>query len=273
MDHSQIDQAALQHLLGAIEARYGFDLRQYSVSSISRRIAALSAKHGLSGLKAIEERVLDDPEFFAAFIDYMMVQVSEFFRDPHFFLAFRKRVISTLRTYPLLRIWHAGCATGEEVYSLAILLSEEGLYERVQIYATDLSAEAIARAKVGIYPARHLPKLTENHGKSGGTAPLEVYCRTSGEDIAIKDSLKKNIVFFQHDLVSDHVFGEMQVVFCRNVLIYFGPELKARVIDKLAGAICRGGFLCLGTSEGTPRPSEGRLVELAAQEHIYRRVK
>lgn len=272
MDHAPVGEQELQRLLGAIEARYGFDLRQYSAPSLARRVAMLRVKHGLADIQAMEDRVLADPVFFASFIDYVMIRVSEFFRDPSFFLAFRRRVIPMLRTYPLLRIWHAGCATGEEVYSLAILLCEEGLYDRAQIYATDLSAEAIEHAKAGIYPGRHEARFAENHEKAGGSAAFSHYYRAAYDQLAVKESLKKNIVFFQHDLVSDHVFGQMQVVFCRNVLIYFGPELKTRVAGKLARSICHGGFLCLGNNEGMPKADDIRLAEHVARERIFRRV-
>lgn len=262
-------------LLEAIEAHYGVDLRNYSLASLARRIDRLNKLHGLT-LQSLQTRILEEPSFFAEFLDYVMIRVTEFFRDPQFFAAFRREVVPMLRTYPLLRIWHAGCATGEEVYSTAILLEEEGLYERAQLYGTDVSAESIKRAKEGIYPANLVAQYTENHQKAGGTGVFSDYCSEGYEHIVIKEALKKNILFFQHDLVADQVFGEMHAVFCRNVLIYFGRELKARVVDKLSEALCRGGFLCLGSSESVPgqhdaQPGEQKIVELAPRERIFRR--
>jgi chemotaxis protein methyltransferase CheR len=183
-------------------------------------------------------------------------------------------VVPLLRTYPQLKIWHAGCAAGEEVYATAILLSEEGLYERTQIYATDLSPQALERAKEGLYPAAEEPKFADNYRRSGGTGAFGNYISSAYQHIAMKESLRKNVVFFQHDLISDQPFGEMQVIFCRNVLIYFGPELRRRVIAKLGQGLCRGGVLCLGKSERLPTmPADpaGLFTEYAARERIYRR--
>lgn len=274
--HEEKDaQLELRPLLEAIEAQYGVDLRNYAQASLARRVDRLSKLHGLT-LEALQARVLREPAFFADFLDYVMIRVTEFFRDPQFFLAFRREVVPVLRTYPLLRIWHAGCATGEEVYSTAMLLAEEGLYERAQLYGTDVSAEAIERAKAGIYPANLAAQYAENHQKSGGTVPFSNYYSTGYDHLVVRESLKKNILFFQHDLVADQVFGEMQAVFCRNVLIYFDRELKGRVLDKLSSALCHGGFLCLGGSESVPAQghgenSEGRIVDLAPRERIFRR--
>jgi chemotaxis protein methyltransferase CheR len=157
--------------------------------------------------------------------------------------------VPLLRTYPQIKLWHAGCAGGEEVYSMAILLIEEGLYERAQLYATDLSSEALAEAKEGVYSARTLPQARENYLRAGGSRSLDQYCTEAFGRLAMRESLRRNVHFFHHDLVSDQVFGEMHVVFCRNVLIYFGPELKSRVVEKLTRSLCPGGFLALGESE------------------------
>jgi chemotaxis protein methyltransferase CheR len=264
------DEAAFGSLLIAIEARYGFDLRDYSMPSLSRRISAFCERFNISDIKLLEERLLDDHTFFGALLDFVLIRVTEFFRDPRFYSVFRERVVPVLRTYPRLRIWHAGCASGEEVYSIAILLAEEGLYERAQLYGTDLSADAIERAKEGIYPARSTPKFTANYQKAGGAESFSDYYHAAYDHIVVKEALKKNIVFFQHDLVSDQVFGEMHVVLCRNVLIYFGADLKTRVVEKLVQALCRGGFLCLGSSEALPSQSAGRMTEVAPRERIFR---
>lgn len=258
-------------MLEAVDELYGFELVNYSFPAICRRTELLIAKHRLAGVPELRERLLGDPTFFHNFVEHVLIRVSEFFRDPEFFRVFRSRVIPVLRTYPLLRIWHAGCATGEEVYSLAILLTEEGLYERAQIYGTDLSAEAIAGAKEGIYPARNIRKYTENHQRAGALDSFSSYYRAAYDHIAIAESLKRNILFFQHDLVADDVFGEMQVVLCRNVIIYFGPELRGRVLEKLSRSLCRGGFLCLGSSEGLPSGRIHPFEDVDPRERIFRR--
>jgi chemotaxis protein methyltransferase CheR len=219
---------------------------------MERRLRAVLSSSGAPNLGELLHRVLIDHALFARVLDQLTVQVSEMFRDPAFYVAFREQVVPVLRTYPLIKIWHAGCAGGEEVYATAILLEEAGLSARSQIYATDLSASALARAKVGIYPARSAALFADNYHAAGGHGRLEDHCSSAYGNFAMKESLRRNVVFFQHDLVSDHTLGEMQVVFCRNVLLYFGPELRRRVLEKLASAVCRGGFLCLGATERLP---------------------
>jgi chemotaxis protein methyltransferase CheR len=257
-------------LLEAINAKYGFDLRDYAEGSIRRRVRAALARSGLSHLGELQHRVLTDPEYFADLLDELTVRVTEMFRDPPFYRALRERVVPILRTYPLLRIWHGGCASGEEAYANAILLEEEGLYERAQIYATDLNPQALEQAKLGLYTAEQLPAFAENYEKSGGPRKLAAYCTEAYEQVALKESLKRNILFFQHNLVSDHVFGEMHVIFCRNVFIYFSQALRERVLDKFAQSLCPGGFLCLGAGERLPRSRLSAFSEFAPEERIYR---
>lgn len=261
----------VQLLLEAIHVRYGYDLRGYTHASLRRRVLAALAKSGLPHLGELQHRILIEPRFFSSVLHDLTVQVSELFRDPDFYLAFRERVLPVLRTYPLLRIWHAGCATGEEAYATAIMLTEAGLYDRAQIYATDLSAVAIAQAKDGVFPAERLATFTSNYERAGGREDFERYYTLAYDRFALSESLRRNILFFEHNLVADHVFGEMHVVFCRNVLIYFGQELRARVLAKLAQALVHGGFLCLGSSEQISRNDQHLgLRALDAQERIYR---
>jgi chemotaxis protein methyltransferase CheR len=259
--------------LEAIYERYGYDLRGYAAPSMRRRVHVALARSGLSDLGALQHRVLTDPDAFARVLGDLTVQVTELFRDPEFYRAFRERVVPTLRTYPLINIWLAGCATGEEAYSTAILLREEGLYERCQIYATDLSAPALERAKEGVFLAKDLAAVVDGYGRSGGSDTLEAHATVAYGQLAIKESLRRNILFFQHDLVSDHVFAEMQVVFCRNVLIYFGRALRDRVMRKLSASLCSGGFLCLGSSERMSADGRDPFSELAPNERIYRRTR
>jgi chemotaxis protein methyltransferase CheR len=264
-------QLEVQLLLDAIAVRYGYDLRGYTASSMRRRVFAALAKSGLSHLGELQHRVIGDPAFFALVLHDLTVQVSEMFRDPEFYRAFREQVLPVLRTYPLLKIWHAGCATGEEAYASAIMLHEAGLYERAQIYATDLSARAIEQAKDGVYPSERLAIFASNYERAGGCARFAQYYTEAYDHFALTESLRRNILFFQHNLVSDHVFGEMHVVFCRNVLIYFGRELRGDVLGKLRAALVPSGFLCLGSSEQIAHSDQHLgLLALDAQERIYR---
>ncbi len=267
----EVEEIEFHLLLEAIFSRYGYDLRGYAPASLRRRVLAVLAKSGLGNLGELQHRLLSDPSLFADVLDDLTVHVSELFRDPGFFRVFRERVVPVLRTYPLVKIWHCGCGTGEEVYSSAIVLSETSLYERTQIYATDVSPGALDAAREGVYSTEQVETFAENYARAGGVGKLSDYCTDGYGRIALKEPLRKNVLFFQHDLVSDQVFGEMHVVFCRNVLIYFGHDLKSRVLAKLARSLCPGGFLCLGSSERLARPGEWGFTEFAADVSIYRR--
>jgi chemotaxis protein methyltransferase CheR len=256
--------------LEAVHERYGYDLRDYALPSMSRRVHAALARSGLSDIGALQHRVLTDADAFALVLADLTVPVTELFRDPSFYRALRERVVPVLRTYPLLNVWHAGCATGEEAYSTAILLREEGLYGRCQLYATDLSQAALECAKEGVYSAKDLDAIVEGHRRAGGTGSFASHATVAYGRLALKESLRRRILFFQHDLVSDYVFAEMQLVLCRNVLIYFGRALRERVLEKLARSLCPGGFLCLGSSERLPVDALGPFVEVDADARIYR---
>lgn len=267
----ELEALEIHLLLEAIRARYGYDLRGYTSSSMRRRVQATLARLGLSKVSDLQHIVLRQPETFALVLSSLAVRVSELFRDPEFYRAFREQVMPVLRTYPRLKIWHAGCATGEEAYTTAILLTEEGLYDRAQIYATDLNAEALERARAGIYPAERWAAFEDAYRRAGGAQDLSRYCTTAYDGFAMAESLSRNVLFFQHNLVSDHVFGEMNVIFCRNVFIYFDHELRARVLDKFAQSLCPGGFLCLGQSERLGQVGGARAFELlAGNGPIYR---
>jgi chemotaxis protein methyltransferase CheR len=265
------DIAEVRAFLDAIWTRYGYDLRGYAPASIARRVSAALAKTGAADIGELQARCLATPALFADVLEHLTVQVSEMFRDPGFFRAIRTRLTLYLRTYPRLDIWVCGCAGGEEAYSLAILLREEGLYDRCQIYATDLSPHAIARAKAGIYSGDIAATGARNYPQAGGTGAFVAYHTAAYDHIAMPESLRKNILFFQHDLVNDHVFGEMQLVLCRNVFIYFGRELQDNVLRKLAAGLRPGGFLCLGASERLPVFAAPLLDDFAPDERIYRR--
>ena len=266
-----IEEIEVRLVLEAINARYGYDFRDYSPESMRRRVQAAMAHSGAENLGILQHRLLAEPEFFASLLDDLTVQVSEMFRDPAFYSAFREQVVPILRTYPQLKIWHAGCATGEEVYATAILLSEENLYDRTQIYATDMSGRAVEQAREGIYPASQAGLFSHNYSLSGGKKHLGDYYSSAYGRIAVHEKLKRNVVFFQHDLVSDYALGEMQVVFCRNVLIYFGETLRQRVLGVFADSLCRGGFLCLGGSERVSPARADLFADFVSPERIYRR--
>lgn len=267
----EVEEIEVRLFLEAIHRRYGYDLRDYSPASIRRRVLMALAKSGLDNLGQLQHRVLTDGGFFSHVLEDLTVRVSEMFRDPTFYRAFRSQVVPVLRTYPLLKIWHTGCATGEEVYGTAIVLFEEGLYERAQIYATDLSPKALAQAKEGTYSTEHLKTFSENYTRGGGTQDFSSYFTEAYGGLAMRESLRRNVSFFQHNLVSDHASGEMHVIFCRNVLIYFGHDLRARVLTTLSHSLCAGGFLCLGSSERLARAGQAHpFSDFVAEERIYR---
>ncbi|MEP7052519.1 MAG: CheR family methyltransferase [Pseudomonadota bacterium] len=268
---NELEDLEIRLLLDAIHARYGYHFQHYASGSMRRRVRAVLARSGLEHLGQLQHKILIEPEFFASILDDLTVRVSEGFRDPQFYRVFRERVVPTLRTYPFLKIWHAGCASGEEVFSIAILLAEEKLYDRSQIYATDMSPKALELARAGVYPESEAAKFEANYRESGGTARFDEYYSRAYGRIAVREALRKNVVYFQHDLASDYALGEMHVVFCRNVLIYFDTELRDRTVSTFADCLSHGGFLCLGMHESLPRASCERFVDFASNERIYRR--
>jgi len=264
------DEAAEQaRFLDSIFQRYGYDLREYAPASLRRRVQAALGKSRLSTVTELEAKSLADPAFFTDVLESLTVRVTGMFRDPSFYRALRAQVLPLLRASPRVHVWHAGCATGEEAYSTAIFLAEEGLYDRCQIYATDLSPLALEIAKLGVYSAITLPAITANYRAAGGTSELSRYTTQAYGRISIHESLRRNILFFQHDLVGDHVFGKMDLIFCRNVMIYFGRDLQTRVVTKLGDSLQPGGFLCLGRSEQLSLARRARFSDFAADERIY----
>jgi chemotaxis protein methyltransferase CheR len=257
-------------LLEAIFARYGYDLREYEPLSMGRRVKAALSRSGLRHRSELTHQLLNQPELFASVLDDLMVQVTEMFRDPSAYLSFRECVVPILRTYPEIRVWHAGCASGEEVYATAILLSEEGLYERTQIYATDLNEAAVERAREGVYSEPQAALFAKNYRAAGGKSDFSDYCSSGYGRMIMREHLRRNLVFFQHSLVSDYALGEMNVIFCRNVLIYFNTALRQRVFRIFQQGLCPGGFLCLGQSESVPQGDAG-FREFERSAHIYRR--
>ena len=236
-------------LLEAVYRKYHYDFRGYAAASLKRRLTQAMDRFGCRTLSQLQDRLLHESGLFPLLLDFLTVQVSEMFRDPSYFRALREKVVPLLRTYPSLKIWVAGCSTGEEVYSFAILLAEEGLLERSLIYATDINAGALERAQSGIYEAARIGGFTENHRKSGARSSLSDYYTAAYGKAVFDKALKANIVFADHSLSTDSTFSEVQLVSCRNVLIYFDRGLQDRVLGLFRESLCRKGFLGLGAKE------------------------
>ncbi len=239
----------LQLLIDAIYLKYHYDFRGYAQASLRRRMRAALLRFNCSSLSQLQDRVLREPAMLTAMMDFLTVQVSEMFRDPAYYQALRRHVVPMLRTYPSLKIWIAGCSTGEEAYSMAILLREEGLLDRTLIYATDINGQALQRAEAGIYDLDRIAGFTENHRRSGGSSSLSDYYMAAYGRAVFDKSLRRNIVFSDHSLATDSVFAEVQLVSCRNVLIYFNRSLQDRAIGLFRDALCRKGFLGIGAKE------------------------
>ncbi len=239
----------LRLLLEAIFRKYHYDFRGYSIASIKRRLAQAKDHFNCTSYSQLQDRVLHDASLLPKLLGYLTVQVSEMFRDPSYFRAIREKVVPHLRTYPSLKIWIAGCSTGEEVYSFVILFREEGLADRTIFYATDINPDALKKAEAGVYDLDRLQLFTENHQKSGGKSSLSDYYVAAYGAASFDKSLRQHVVFSDHSLVSDAVFGEMQLVSCRNVLIYFDRDLQDRAIGLFKDALPHKGFLGLGAKE------------------------
>lgn len=249
MMNSELERIEIDLLLEAIYRRYGYDYRNYARSSLMRRLQYVQQKSGAARLSDLVPMVIHDEVFASKLLLDLSVTVTEMFRDPEFFLELRKKVIPLLKTYPFVKIWHAGCATGEEVYSMAILLQEEDFYNRVQIYATDINEESLRTAQEGIYSLENMRKYTDNYHKSGGRKSFSDYYFARYDMAKMNEDLKKNIVFSNHNLVTDHMFGEMHLIICRNVLIYFDRTLQNKVFQLFHESLNHRGVLCLGSKE------------------------
>ena len=260
-------------LLDAIFLRYHYDFRAYSPSSLKRRLSAAMARFNCETLSQLQDRVLHDAASFASLLDFLTVQVSDMFRDPPYFLALREKVIPLLRTYPSLKVWVAGCSTGEEVYSLAILLREEGLLDRTLIYATDINGPALKKAEEGVYAIDRVAGFTENHRQAGARSSLSDHYTAAYGGAIFDKSFRKHIVFSDHSLSTDSVFTEMQLVSCRNVLIYFNSELQNRALGLFRDTLCRKGFLGLGSKESLRFSSQAEnFADFVREERIFQKV-
>jgi chemotaxis protein methyltransferase CheR len=272
--NTDVEDLEVELLLEGVFRRYGFDFREYATSSIRRRILEFVRTEGLSSVSALQDRVLHDTDAMDRMLQALTVHVTSMFRDPNFYLAFREQVVPFLRTYPFTRIWHAGCATGEEVYSMAILLIEEGLYDRCRIYATDMNDGVLHKAREGIFPLSAMQEYTTNYLRAGGRRSFSEYY-TSGYDHAIfRPALRERVVFAQHNLATDSSFNEFQVIICRNVMIYFDRQLQDRVYKLFSESLVRLGVLALGRRESLRFTAvEDQYDALDERERIFRKMR
>ena len=270
---ADLERTEIELLLEGVFRTYGFDFRSYAYASIRRRLWKRVASEGLRTLSELQGRVLHDRDAMERLLLDLSVNVTSMFRDPPFYQTFRKVVIPLLRTYPFVRLWHAGCSTGEEVYSTAIMLEEAGLYDRSRIYATDINDVVLQQARRGIFPIDRMQEYTENYIRAGGTRSFSEYYTAMYDGALFDQRLVRNVVFAQHNLVTDRSFSEFHVIFCRNVLIYFDKELQNRVHSLFYDSLIRLGVLCLGSKETLKFSKyEACYDRLDTSEKIYRKV-
>jgi chemotaxis protein methyltransferase CheR len=271
MDASELDNIELELFVQALHKRHGHDFSQYASASLKRRVHLLADQLQCRTVTALTERMLHEPALLSRVLEGLTVPVSDMFRDPPMFSALRQQVFPLLASYPRIIIWQAGCAYGQEVYSLAILLEEAGLYERTQIFATDLSDRAIQRASEGIYPAQEAQQWSRNYQAAGGRRSLADYCSAGYKLLKLNQRLRRNVTFAVHNLATDGVFCEAHLILCRNVLIYFSNPLQNRALALFRDSLVRAGFLCLGARENIERsPVAQAFVTFSEPQRIYR---
>ncbi|MEW7849258.1 CheR family methyltransferase [Massilia aurea] len=259
-------------LVEAVYLKYNYDFRDYTGASQKRRVLVAMREMACNTVSELQSRVLHEPNGFAQLLQYLTIPVTEMFRDPEYFQVVREQVAPFLKTYPSLKIWVAGCSTGEEVYSLAILLKEEGLLERSIIYATDINPKSLETARRGVYPIDRMRLYTENYQKSGGKAAFSDYYTAAYGGALFERSLIENVTFADHSLATDTVFSETHFVSCRNVLIYFNRTLQDRVFGLFHESLCHRGFLGLGSKESIDFSSYAERFEpLARRERVFRK--
>ncbi|TML05143.1 MAG: protein-glutamate O-methyltransferase CheR [Actinobacteria bacterium] len=268
-----VDEIELALLLEGVYRRYGFDFREYAPASLRRRVWRRVHAEGLTTISALQERLLHDPACMERLLLDLSINVTAMFRDPTFYVAFREKVVPLLRTYPFTRLWVAGCSTGEEVYSLAILLQEEDVYERTRIYATDINESVLDRARAAVFPLDKMREYTQNYIKAGGARAFSEYYLAKYDGAQFQRSLVENVVFAQHNLVSDRSFNEFNVIVCRNVMIYFDRALQDRVHNLFYESLITFGMLALGAKESIRfSPHEDAYEELDPNERLYRKI-
>jgi chemotaxis protein methyltransferase CheR len=272
--HRDLERVEIDLLLEGVFRHYGFDFRSYAYASLKRRLWKRIEAEELKTISELQNLVLHDTAAMERLLLDLSVTVSAMFRDPSFYVAFRERVVPVLRTYPFIRMWHAGCSTGEEVYSMAILLEEEGLYDRTRIYATDINEVVLARARDGIYAVDRMQEYTQNYLKAGGRRSFSEYYTARYDHALFGPHLRRNVVFAQHNLVTDGSFSEFNVILCRNVMIYFDRRLQEQVHQLFYESLPIYGYIALGNKESLRLSTyEDYFEAVDAKERIYRRVR
>ncbi|MBB6634287.1 CheR family methyltransferase [Cohnella thailandensis] len=268
------EKLEIELLLEAIYRAYGYDFRNYAYDSIRRRIRHGMQTLGESSVSALIPRILHEPEQMRRLLQSLVINVTEMFRDPSMFKAFREKVVPFLHTYPHIRIWHAGCSTGEEVLSMAILLEEEGLYDKARIYATDIDERALEKARAGIYPLRNMKLYTQNYIRAGGTREFSDYYTADRDAVKFHSSLQRNVMYARHNLATDQSFNEFNVILCRNVLIYFDRKLQNRARRLFHESLAMFGVLALGSRETIRHNDYSECYEAIDDgEKLYRRMR
>ncbi len=264
------EEIEIELLVEAINRKYGYDFRNYAKASLRRRIMHRFAIEDFANISEMQHRVLNDEKLLEKLLLDLSINTTEMFRDPFFYRALRTEIFPLLKQYPSIKIWHAGCSTGEEVYSTAILMKEEGLYDRATIYATDFNEVVLKKAKEGIFPIDTMKKFTCNYQDAGGREEFSEYYVSNGQAVIMNGALKENIVFADHNLVTDSVFGEMNLIMCRNVFIYFNNKLQDHVIRLFRDSLAQRGILCLGSRETIDFSKyAGSFRTLVKEEKIY----
>ncbi len=270
--HHNVTDIELRLLMEAIYSQYNYDFKDYAVTSQRRRVLHAMRQMGCTSISQLQDKVLRDAAVFMQLLQFLTIPVSEMFRDPSYYLALRQQVVPFLKTYPSLKIWIAGCSTGEEVYSMAILLREEGLLERTIIYATDINPQSLEKARKGVFPLANMKAYTENYQQAGGVRAFSDYY-TAAYDAALFDrSLCDNVSFADHSLATDSVFSETNLISCRNVLIYFNKNLQERALGLFHESLCHRGFLGLGSKESIDFTAyAGQFEPMLKSERIFRK--
>jgi chemotaxis protein methyltransferase CheR len=272
MNEQEIENIEIDLLVSAICKRYGYDFSDYGHASLKRRIIHRKETSGFDSIAAMIPNILHDKKLFDIFMQDLSITVTELFRDPSFYKALREKIVPILKTFPFAKIWHAGCATGEEVYSMAIMLEEEGLLDRVQIYATDFNQHALEAAKEGVYPIKKIRQYMQNYKDAGGKLSLSEYFKEKYDFVKLDKRLRKNITFSHHNLATDGIFGEFNLILCRNVMIYFNRNLQNKVTKLFHDSLYHSGVLCLGSKETIDFLDIAKKFKaLDKKEHIYKR--
>jgi chemotaxis protein methyltransferase CheR len=272
IEHRDTFDEELKLLLEAIYFKYQHDFRHYAFASLRRRVTLAMERFGCRSVSQLQDRVLHEPQIFAQMLQYLTVQVSEMFRDPRYFQILRQEVVPVLKTYPSIKLWIAGCSTGEEVWSFAIMLAEEGLLDRVLVYATDINADSLRAAEAGVYPLDRIAQFSANYIAAGGTRSLSDYYHAAYDGAVFDRALRQKVLFADHSLATDTVFSEVHLVSCRNVLIYFDRPLQDRAIGLFREALVRRGFLGLGSRESLRLTSHAAaFTEVSAGARIYQK--